>query len=232
MALAVKNPPANAGKVRNLGSIPGSERSPGRGNGNPLQYSCLENPMDRGAWRAMVHRVAESWTCLKQLSALTHTHKSSPFPKGKPIFPKRMPAFLGLLSWPWLWGAQDKNSVGCHKLQRLIPTVIIPHFPSKLAIHFLGHRTCPYTLIPCWPLCRLRTRPGLSPSSENAQVQASTEAKHTPNKQPAIFFRREPHPLPLASGVSHNEVKDQLLVSRLSSRASQCHQWTHLTSPA
>ena len=44
------------------GSIPGLGRSPGEGNGNPLQYSCLENPMDRGAWLAIVHRVAKSWT--------------------------------------------------------------------------------------------------------------------------------------------------------------------------
>ena len=47
-----------------LGSIPGSERSPGEGNGNPLQYSCLKNSMDRGAWQAIVHGVAKSWTQL------------------------------------------------------------------------------------------------------------------------------------------------------------------------
>ena len=56
----VKNLPANAGDIRDAGSIPGSERSPGRGHDNPLQYSCLENPMDRGTWRAMVHRVTQS----------------------------------------------------------------------------------------------------------------------------------------------------------------------------
>ena len=56
-----KNLPANAG---NMGSIPGSGRSPGEGNGNPLQYSCLENPRDRGAWRTTVHGVAKSWTWL------------------------------------------------------------------------------------------------------------------------------------------------------------------------
>ena len=55
---AVKNPPANAGDT---GLIPGSGRSPGEGNGNPFQYSCLENSMDRGAWRATVHGVAKSW---------------------------------------------------------------------------------------------------------------------------------------------------------------------------
>ena len=57
----VKNLLDNTGDMRGR-SIPRSERSPGGGNGNPLQYSCLENPMDRGAWRAMVHRVAKSWT--------------------------------------------------------------------------------------------------------------------------------------------------------------------------
>ena len=52
--LVVKNPPANSGDVRDTGSIPGSGRSPGGGDGNPLQYSCLENPIDRGAWQATV----------------------------------------------------------------------------------------------------------------------------------------------------------------------------------
>ena len=56
----VKNLPANAGDMRDAGSIPGSERSPGEGNGNPLQYSCLGNPMDRGAGWATVHRVTKS----------------------------------------------------------------------------------------------------------------------------------------------------------------------------
>ena len=55
VVLVVKNPPANAGNKRDVGLIPGSGRSPGEGNGNPLQYSCLENPMDREAWRATVH---------------------------------------------------------------------------------------------------------------------------------------------------------------------------------
>ena len=62
VALVVKNPPANAGDLRNAGLIPGSGRSSGKGHGNPLQHSCLENPMDRGAWQAIVHRVAESDT--------------------------------------------------------------------------------------------------------------------------------------------------------------------------
>ena len=55
VALVVKKPPANAGDIRDTGSIPGSGRSPGGGHRNPLQYSCLENPMDRGAWQAAVH---------------------------------------------------------------------------------------------------------------------------------------------------------------------------------
>ena len=62
VALAVKNLPANAGDVRDEGLIPGSGRSLGGGHGNPLQYSSLENPMDKGAWLATIHRVPKSWT--------------------------------------------------------------------------------------------------------------------------------------------------------------------------
>ena len=73
MALVVKNPPASAEDVRDEGSIPGSGRPPGGGHGNPLQYSCLENPMDRGAWRAIVHRIARSRARLKCLSTAQHS---------------------------------------------------------------------------------------------------------------------------------------------------------------
>ena len=72
VALMVKNLPADAGDLRDTGSIPGSGRSLGGGHGNPLQYSCLENPMDRGAWWATVHKVLKNKTLLKQLS--THTY--------------------------------------------------------------------------------------------------------------------------------------------------------------
>ena len=72
MVLVVKNLLANAGDIRDSGSIPGSVRSCGEGNSNPLQYSCLENPMDRGAWWATVHKVTKSQTWLKRLS--THAH--------------------------------------------------------------------------------------------------------------------------------------------------------------
>ena len=67
-ATVVKNTPANAGDTGRMGLIPGLGRSPGGGNGNPLQYSCLENPMDRGAWRATVHGG------LKELDATEHAH--------------------------------------------------------------------------------------------------------------------------------------------------------------
>ena len=66
--LVVQNLPAIAGDVRDMCSIPGLGRSPGGGHSNPLQYSCLGNPMDRGAWRATVHRVAKIHTWLKWLS--------------------------------------------------------------------------------------------------------------------------------------------------------------------
>ena len=70
-ALVLKNPPANIEDTRDLGSVPGLGRYPGVGNGSPLQYSCLENPLDRGAWLTTLHGVTKSWARLKQLS--THT---------------------------------------------------------------------------------------------------------------------------------------------------------------
>ena len=69
----VKNLPSNAGDARDDGSISGSGRSPGGGLGNPLQYSCLKNPMDRGDWQATVYRVTESDTT----EATWHAHFSS-----------------------------------------------------------------------------------------------------------------------------------------------------------
>ena len=72
--LSGKESACNSGATGDVGSIPGSGRPLGGGHGNPLQYSCLENPMDRGAWQATVHRVAKSWTWLKQLSTHAHTH--------------------------------------------------------------------------------------------------------------------------------------------------------------
>ena len=71
----VKNPPAHAGDVRDAGLIPGLERFPEGGHGNPFQYSCLENPMDRGDWQATVHRVAES--DMTEATYLRHMHEDA-----------------------------------------------------------------------------------------------------------------------------------------------------------
>ena len=75
MVLVVKKMLTNPGDLRDVGLIPGLGRSPGGGHGNPLQYSCLENPMDREAWQATVYGVAKSQTRLKRLS--THTSTGS-----------------------------------------------------------------------------------------------------------------------------------------------------------
>ena len=72
VVLVVKKLPANSGETKNAGSTLRLGRSPGGRQGNPLHHSCLENPMDRGAWQATVHRVAKNWTQIKQLS--THAH--------------------------------------------------------------------------------------------------------------------------------------------------------------
>ena len=67
----VKGLPASEEDARDTGLIPGSGRFPGEGNGNPLQYSCLENPMAGGAWYATIHGVAKSWTQLSDFTSLT-----------------------------------------------------------------------------------------------------------------------------------------------------------------
>ena len=90
VALVVKNLPTKAREVRDVGSVPGSGRSPGGGHGNPLQYSCLENPMDRGAWRATVtgsQRVRHNWS----MSMYVHTsdncyHRRPRWLSGKEYF--------------------------------------------------------------------------------------------------------------------------------------------------
>ena len=90
MVLVVKNLPASAGDVSNMGLIPVSGRLPGEGHSNPLPSSCLENPMDRGTWRATDHWVTKSWIQLKRL-ACTHealeqilAHLSVLVPTAKP----------------------------------------------------------------------------------------------------------------------------------------------------
>ena len=79
MAQTVKNLPANAEDIRDVGLTPGLGRSPGEGNGNTLPYSCLGTPMDRGAWRATVHGVAKSLTRLRTKHAVTSKKASESF---------------------------------------------------------------------------------------------------------------------------------------------------------
>ena len=85
VALVVKNLPANAWDLRDVGSIRGLGRFPGEGHDNPLQYSCLESSMARGAWWDTVHRVTQSWTRLKQFM----THACTPFPNS--YWPSQIP---------------------------------------------------------------------------------------------------------------------------------------------
>ena len=96
----VKNLPANAGDTRDVGSIPGSGRSPGGGDGSPLQYSCLENPMDGGAWWAAVHGVTKSRTRLSNFTFTFIFH----------ALEKKMATHSGILAWRLPGGGR---LVGC-----------------------------------------------------------------------------------------------------------------------
>ena len=101
VVLVVKNLPANAGQVRNTRSIPGSGRSPEGGYRNPLQYSFLENPMDRGTWQVMVHRTAKSQTWLKWLTTVHMVPVMTAWPMKYAIMVlclKRLP-----VPTSWIW---------------------------------------------------------------------------------------------------------------------------------
>ena len=99
-----KNPPANAGDIRDANAIPGSRRSPGEGNGYSLQYACLENPMDRGAWWVVLQRVVKGQTRLKQLS--THVACEAGL-------------FIPVLQLE-KWVREERDSGTCSRSQRLV----------------------------------------------------------------------------------------------------------------
>ena len=106
--LVVKNPPTNTGDIRDMGSIPGSGRSPGGGPGNPLQCSCLENPMGRGAWWSTVHRIAHSQTQLKRLS--THANTVRQLGEWLRLWSPRAPAWTRCsVTWGRLLSSSDFN---------------------------------------------------------------------------------------------------------------------------
>ena len=90
-ASQIKNLPANAGDTRYMSLIPELTRSPGEGNGNPLQQSCLENPMDRGASWATVHGVTKSWTRLRDYATTKYVYTSEYCAAFKAVFSKTLP---------------------------------------------------------------------------------------------------------------------------------------------
>ena len=103
--LVVKNPPARTGGIRDMSSFPGLGRSPGGGHGNPLQCSCLENPMNRGTWRAIVHRVTKSQTRLKRLSTHAHTEAQIHSQEGEellsPLYRAETETLGEVINFPW-----------------------------------------------------------------------------------------------------------------------------------
>ena len=108
VASQAKKLPTIAGDIRELGSVPGLGRSPGQGHGNPHQYSCLENPMDRGIWWTTVHRVTKSRIQLKGLS--THMHRCYPYSyENCPIFGTTLQAGFQVLKDIFFMSFNRKN---------------------------------------------------------------------------------------------------------------------------
>ena len=119
----VKNLPDNAGDARGTGLIPGLGRSPGGRHGNPLQYSCLENPMDRGDWWAMVHRVTKSWTQLSQLN----THAITKMPEADWHKQQKL-----ISSQFWRLEVRDQGVSRAGFSRGLSPWLIDGHLPLRL----------------------------------------------------------------------------------------------------
>ena len=121
--LVVKNPPASAGDIRDAGLIPGSGTSPGGGHGNPPQYSCLENPMDRGAWWATVHGVTKNGIRRKRLSMHTCVGIMHPEMPGMLLSPSEA-AYRQLLI-----DTGHKGHLGCLNLRWLYDIIHAPALP-------------------------------------------------------------------------------------------------------
>ena len=98
----------NAGDIEDTGSVPGWERSPGGGHVNPFQHFYLENPMDRGAWWATVHRLAKSWAWLKWLRSHTHTEVNTHIQSAMFNWMSTT-SFIKYLKWQWWFGAVGKK---------------------------------------------------------------------------------------------------------------------------
>ena len=135
VALVVKNSPANAGVVRDLGSIPGSRRSPGGGHGNPLQYSCLEDPMDRGAWRSPwgppeSDRTERLSTPIQGLSASQILILPGPGPADAQM---NLSGGSGISCDPHIWGNRNR----CQTQQPHTGLISDSPHPSPLPISFL-----------------------------------------------------------------------------------------------
>ena len=142
----VKNPPANAGDIRDVGSVLGLGRSAGEKHGNPLQYSCLESPMDRGTWWATVHGVAKSPLQLKQLS--THAHHRRTYHGrvlGKPVINNTLPLTLPAPQRSQRLQRQVPSEKARHSSSR-----VLQHSPFHLVASAQAEPAVPRTLFPSW----------------------------------------------------------------------------------
>ena len=140
-SLASQDGKVSAYNAGDLGSIPGLGRSPGEGNGNPLQYSCLENHMDRGAWWAIVHGVAKSQTQLKRLSSSSSSSSSYRITRGAPPPPEDPSPLRGTLGSS-LRSPAEGEGLNCSQT-----------YPSWFLYHFEGFRFTlrPYLCLLCSP---------------------------------------------------------------------------------
>ena len=143
----IKNPPANAGHIGDTGSIPGSERPLREGNGNPLQYSCLENSMDWGAWQATVHGVAKGQARLSMhthTETHTHTHIHTQYTymyRYKHILGQNRLTYLVLTWKPWCYLILPITNTWSNKFHDLaISHGSTPPRDLNLKYKYFGHK--------------------------------------------------------------------------------------------
>ena len=148
----VRSLPAKVGDIRDVGLIPGSGRSLGEGNGYPIQYSCLGNPMDRGAWGATVHRVAKSQTWLKILSVHTRALNIVPGATCRTVMLIHAECSSLYSPTPNSWSIPLSPAPGLHKSFAFYKgwwtvDLVTTHLPELQKVSSTGVETC---VVPCW----------------------------------------------------------------------------------
>ena len=179
----IKNLPANAGDARNVGSIPGSGRSLGEENGHPLQDSCLENSMDRGAWWVIVHGVTKTEQ-LNNNKALIYTPSLTKQETLLYFFLFNFVFYIGIqpINIVIVSGEHERDSAICIHVSTLPPTPLLSRLP-----HNIEHSSLCYTVGPCW-LSILNIAVWMCPNSLTISSSLPSQPATISSKSVSLFL--------------------------------------------